>query len=235
MKKVIPFKKEINFKTNLYEITSISLDHELKLEELSIKGILTISGSYKINDISVNVEEFKYNIPVNIEMNDNYILDDIKIDIDDFYYEIIDNNILSVCIEVSIDNLKEAPILEEVKHPIILDEEIKPVSFEVTNLEDIKPLEIENLKPLEVEKSVLVDKELTRINADDVKSLFDNFDDSSETYSTYRICIVKETDTVESIILNYGITKELLCEYNDISDIKIGDKLIIPSINETNK
>lgn len=233
MKKVIPFKKEINFKTNLYEITSISLDHELKLEQLSIKGNLTISGSYKINDISVNVEEFKYNIPVNIEMNDNYILDDIKIDIDDFYYEIIDNNILSVNIEVSIDNLKEAPILEEIKHPIILDEEIKPVSFEVTNLEDIKPLEIENFKSFETE--IPVEKELTRIDTDDVKSLFDNFDDSNETYSTYRICIVKENDTIESIILNYGITKEVLCEYNDISDIKIGDKLIIPSINETNK
>jgi len=36
-------------------------------------------------------------------------------------------------------------------------------------------------------------------------------------------------------MLNYGITKDLLSEYNDISDIKIGDKLIIPSVNETNK
>lgn len=213
MKKIVPFKKEISFKTNLSEITSISLDHELELDGYTIKGNLFISGSYKMNDVSVNVEEFKYNIPVNIEMNNNYILDDIKMDIEDFYYEIIDNNILSVDIEVSIDNLKEAP-MEEEKHPIIIEEEMVPVDFEVTNLEDV---------------------EESRVDATDVKSLFNNFDDSNETFSTYKICIVKETDTVESIVLNYGITKELLSEYNDISDIKIGDKLIIPSVNETNK
>ena len=213
MKKIVPFKKEIGFKTNLSEITSISLDHELELDNYTIKGNLFISGSYKINDVSVNVEEFKYNIPVNIEMSNNYILDDIKMDIEDFYYEIIDNNILSVDIEVSIDNLKEVP-MEEEKHPIILEEEMVPVDFEVTNLEDV---------------------EESRVDATDVKSLFNNFDDSNETFSTYKICIVKESDTVESIVLNYGITKELLSEYNDISDIKIGDKLIIPSINETNK
>ena len=213
MKKIVPFKKEIGFKTNLSEITSISLDHELELDNYTIKGNLFISGSYKINDVSVNVEEFKYNIPVNIEMSNNYILDDIKMDIEDFYYEIIDNNILSVDIEVSIDNLKEVP-MEEEKHPIILEEEMVPVDFEVTNLEEV---------------------EESRVDATDVKSLFNNFDDSNETFSTYKICIVKESDTVESIVLNYGITKELLSEYNDISDIKIGDKLIIPSINETNK
>ena len=226
MKKIIPFRKEINFKTNLCEITSISLDHELNLDGSTIKGDLIISGSYKINDISVNVEEFKHNIPVDIEMSGNYILEDVKMDIEDFYYEIIDNNVLSVNIEVAIDNLKEAP-MEEVKNPIILDEEIKSVNFDITNLEDIKPLEFEPIN--------CINKELPRIDASDVKSLFDNFDDSNETFSTYRICIVKETDTIESIMINYGITKDLLSEYIDISDIKIGDKLIIPSINETNK
>lgn len=221
MKKVIPFKKELNFKTNLYEITSISLDHELKLEESVIKGDLLISGSYKINDVSINVEEFKYNIPVNIEMGNNYILDDIKIDIEDFYYEIIDNNVLNVDIEVSIDNLKEKT-MEEIEHPIILEEEVKAVNFDVTD--DTTLLETPD-----------IENEAPRIEASDVKSIFSNFDDSNETFSTYRICIIKETDTLETVIDKYGITKELLSEYNDINDIKIGDKLIIPSVNETNK
>jgi len=215
MKKIVPLKKEINFKTNIYEITSISLDHELSLDDYTIKGNLYVSGSYKINDVSVNVEEFKYNIPVNVELNDNYILDDIKIDIEDFYYEIVNNNVLNVSIEVSIDNLKEKP-MEEIEHPIILDEEIKPVNRVITNLEEDE------------------EKAKNRIETSDMKSLFNNFDDTNETFSTYRVCIVKENDTVESIILNYGITKEMLAMYNDINDIKIGDKLIIPSINETN-
>lgn len=236
MKKVIPFKKEISFRTNVTEITSISLDNELNLENNTIKGNLVVSGSYKINDISINVEEFKYSLPIDIEMLDNYILDDIKIDIEDFYYEIINNNTLSVSIDVSIDNIKEVPIMEqlnetkeenledieeyeeEVKHPIIIEEEITPVYREVTDLET----DSKNIKN-------------DRIEVSEVKSLFDNFDDSNETFSTYKICIVKEMDTVESIILKYGITKELLEEYNDISEIKIGDKLIIPSVNETIK
>ena len=31
MKKIVPFKKDINFKTNIAEITSISLEHTLKV------------------------------------------------------------------------------------------------------------------------------------------------------------------------------------------------------------
>lgn len=224
MKKIVPFKKEISFKTNIHEITSISLDHELKLNNKTVVGNLLVSGSYKINDVSINVEEFKYNIPVNIEMSDNYILDNIKLDIEDFYYEIINNNILSVDIEVLIDNLEEV-IVEDV-HPIKLEENITPVSLEVDSLETDN-LESSDLKITESNDS--------RFDSYDVKSLFDNFDDSNETFSTYKVCIIKETDTIESVTLKYGITKDVLAEYNDISDIKIGDKLIIPSINETDK
>ena len=107
MKKTVPLKKELNFKNHLAEIVSIALDHELNLEDRVIKGNLIVSGSYKINDTSVNTEEFKFNIPVNIEMSDRYNLENMTIDIDDFYYEIINNNILSVAIEIGLDNLEE--------------------------------------------------------------------------------------------------------------------------------
>ncbi len=205
MKKTVPLKKDLNFKNNLSEIISIALDHNLKLEDRVIKGDLVVSGSYKINDTSVNTEEFKFTIPVNIEMSDRYNLDNMSIDIDDFYYEIVNNNILSVSIEIGLDNLEET---------------LPPFKYEKEKVEAV----------------VKEDKkeEMSRIDTEDVKNLFDSFDDSNETYSTYRVCIVKENDTVESIILKYNISKEVLEEYNDISDIKIGDKLIIPSLYETN-
>ena len=203
MKKTVPLKKDIPFKTNIAEITSIALDHELNLENRTIKGQLVISGSYKINDTSVNTEEFKYNIPVNIEMSERYILDNMKISIDDFYYEIVDDNLLSVSIEIGLDNLKEEEILPPFKYE---EEKVIPVSQEVVDER--------------------VDEE--------VKSLFDNFDDN-EDFSTYKVCIVKENDTLESIMLKYNVNKELLEQYNDISEIKIGDKLIIPSFHETNQ
>ena len=205
MKKTVPLKKELNFKNHLAEIVSIALDHELNLEDRVIKGNLIISGSYKINDTSVNTEQFKFNIPVNIEMSDRYNLENMNIDIDDFYYEIINNNILSVSIEIGLDNLEET---------------LPPFKYEKEKVEAVVKEEDK--------------EELSRIDTNDVKNLFDSFDDSSETYSTYHVCIVKESDTIESIILKYNISKEVLEQYNDISDIKIGDKLIIPSIYETN-
>lgn len=205
MKKTVPLKKELNFKNHLAEIVSIALDHELNLEDRVIKGNLIVSGSYKINDTSVNTEEFKFNIPVNIEMSDRYNLENMTIDIDDFYYEIINNNILSVAIEIGLDNLEET---------------LPPFKYEKEKVEAVVK---------EDDK-----EEMSRIDTEDVKNLFDSFDDSNETYSTYRVCIVKENDTIESIILKYNISKEVLEQYNDISDIKIGDKLIIPSLYETN-
>lgn len=199
MKKTVPLKKDLTFKNNISEIVSIALDHELNLEDRTIKGNLVISGSYSTND--ENTLDFKYNIPVNIEMSDRYKLDNITIDIDDFYYEINDNKLI-VSIEIGLDNLEEV---------------LPPFKYEEKKIE-----------------KVFKEEDMPRVDTDDVKNIFDNFDDSSETYSTYKVCIVKENDNIESIILKYNITKELLEQYNDISDIKIGDKLIIPSLYETN-
>ena len=199
MKKTVPLKKDLTFKNNISEIVSIALYHELNLEDRTIKGNLVISGSYSTND--ENTLDFKYNIPVNIEMSDRYKLDNITIDIDDFYYEINDNKLI-VSIEIGLDNLEEV---------------LPPFKYEEEKIE-----------------KVFKEEDMPRVDTNDVKNIFDNFDDSSETYSTYKVCIVKENDNIESIILKYNITKELLEQYNDISDIKIGDKLIIPSLYETN-
>ncbi len=214
MKKIVPLKKDLAFKTNVAEITSIALDHELNLEDRTIKGDLTISGSYKINDTSVNTEEFNYTIPVNIEIGGRYKLDNMTINIDDFYYEVVNNNLLSVNIEIGLDNLEE-----ETQPPFKYEEE--KIEKVVGSVEQTQEVASQN-------------DDMSRIDTDDVKSLFESFDDSNETYATYKVCIVKENDTIESIVLKYNITKEMLEQYNDISDIKIGDKLIIPSVYEAN-
>lgn len=207
MKKTVPLKKELSFKSNLAQIVSIALDQDFKLEQRTVKGNLIISGSYKINDVSVNTENFAFDIPVNIELSDKYILDDMVIDVDDFYYEIIDNNILSVNIEIGLNNLEEK------------EEVINPIKYEPEIVEEVGKMDVQE----------------ERLDVKEVKTLFDSLDETSETYSTYKVYIVKENDNIESIVLNYGITSEILGQYNDLSDIKIGDKLIIPSIfNETN-
>ena len=60
MKKIVPFKKDIIFKTNLSEIVSISLEHSLHLEKDSlITGEFIISGEYKMTDTSVMASALK--------------------------------------------------------------------------------------------------------------------------------------------------------------------------------
>ncbi len=205
MKKIVPLNKELQFNNNIAEITAIALDHELVLSESEVIGTLIISGNYKMTDMSINTEEFEHKIPVNIQISNQYDLTNVEIDINDFYYEIIDNKKLSVNIEVSLNNLKEKELIPE-----------KVVEYNI--LEEIKT----DLPPLKQEEQ--------RIEMNEVKSLFDNFDDETETYSSYKICILKENDNIESICLNYSINKEALEQYNDLTDLKIGNKLIIPSL-----
>ena len=58
-------------------------------------------------------------------------------------------------------------------------------------------------------------------------------EDYAEAYMTYRIYIVREGDTIESILDKYGLSLDELSKYNVINELNIGDKLIIP--NEKNK
>lgn len=243
MKKIIPFKKDIIFKTNLAEVNSISLEHTLHIEkENLITGEFIVSGEYKMTDTSVNTELFSYNLPFDINLDDHYLLDEVKVDIDDFYYEIINENVLCVNIDVELDNLMEKPLIEREKEIVEIEEgleeqqEIVEKEERCIEKEDIMKIEqsemvssLNDSKREEAFKEIETKTKL-EIKEEPVKSLFDNFKDDTETYSTYRICIVREGDSLEMITQKYGTTKEELQKYNDLSEIKIGDKLIIPAI-----
>ena len=200
MNKIVPFKKNIIFKSNLSEITSISLEHTLHSEQEKIVGDLIISGEYKMVETSTNTEAFSFNLPFETSLDD-YKLDNAKIDIDDFYYEIINNNILKVSIDVVVDQI------EEILH---IDEE--SLSPEII---------IEPELTLEEERVEL-------IQDNDIKTIFDSVE-GSEVYATYKVCIVREEDTLETIIERYGTNRDELEFYNNLEDIKLGDKIIIPN------
>ena len=241
MKKIIPFKKDIIFKTNLAEVTSISLEHTLHIEkENLITGEFIVSGEYKMTDTSTNTELFSYNLPFDINLDDHYLLDQVKVDIDDFYYEIINENILCVNIDVELDNLMEKPLIERETEIVEIEEKIEDDERSIESercIEKEDIMEIEQSKPVsslndskreEMFKEIETKTKL-EVKEEPVKSLFDNFKDDTETYSTYRICIVREGDSLEMIIQKYGTTKEELQKYNDLSEIRLGDKLIIPT------
>ena len=219
MKKIVPFKKDIEFDSNIAEISSISLEHTLKLkEENLVSGEFIISGTYKMTEASVNVDSFEYKLPFDISIDKKYDTKNIDVDINDFYYEVINNEILSISIEVVLDGLEEKP--EE-------EEEIRMTEEKIETLEDREEVEKEeDTKTVStVEKN---SEEVNREEDNTVKSIFEGLDEN-ERYAVYKVHIVTENDTTESIVSEYGVTRDDLEAYNDLSDLKIGDKLIIPS------
>lgn len=228
MKKVISFKKELPFKTNISEISSISLEHTINEKENDlISGVFYVSGEYKMTETSINKESFNFEIPFDIALDSRYDTSKIKFDIDDFYYEIINADTLKVNIDVYVDGLneikeKERCIEEETLDSIKVDkkEEVLPVNDGRDNEPTIN---IEN-----VNENVNTNE---NINTNESVNLFDNIS-NAETYSTYYVYIVKDGDTIDKILEEFKVTKEELSNYNDISNIKANDKLIIPTNNE---
>ena len=219
MKKIVPFKKDIEFDSNIAEISSISLEHTLKLkEENLVSGEFIISGTYKITEASLNVDPFEYKLPFDISIDKKYDTKNIDVDINDFYYEVINNEILSISIEVVLDGLEEKP--EE-------EEEIRMTEEKIETLEDRE--EVDKAEDTQTVSTVEENsEEVNREEDNTVKSIFEGLDEN-ERYAVYKVHIVTENDTTESIISEYGITRDELEAYNDLSDLKIGDKLIIPS------
>lgn len=231
VKKTVPFKKDIIFKTNLSEIVSISLEHSLHLEKNSlITGEFIISGEYKMADTSIDTENFSFNLPFDINIDERYVLDNITVDIDDFYYEVINNNVLSVNIEVLIDKLEEKIIIEEPE--VVIENNVEEVIEETRITESEVVNEMENVRNIsnevveEIKSDVKENKEI--INNETIKTIFDNLDEDTETYTTYQVYIVRENDSLETILQKYSTSKDELEQYNELNELKIGDKLIIP-------
>lgn len=286
MHEIVSFTKDIEFKTMINKITSISLEHTLMLfGSDSIKGDFIVSGTYKMTAASQLENDFSYKIPVDIVMDDKYDLTNLVIDIDDFTYEVVDEEILRVNIDLLLDKL-ELKKVEEVKEDEKEKEEDNLVTLddlfmesdtkeklelddldshsekEITDkadaiikdekaseenrdsegnmtLDDVESVENEkevqsiavnsvDTENIKKEKTILVKNESDDMKTDGA-SLFSSFDSSTETYSTYSIYIVRENDSIENIMTKYNTTREQLEEYNDLSDMKIGSKIIIPS------
>lgn len=217
MKNIIPFKKDVIFKTNISEVTSISLEHSLTLDNDLIKGEFIVNGEYKISDKSNTVDPFNLNLPFEIVIDEKYNTSSATIDIDDFYYEIVNDNILRVAIDVLIDKLEERPLINDFD---LIDETPKR---EVLEIEEERCIEKEEVKEV-------VEKE--RNVKEKIESIFSSFSKDSEIYVTYNVYIVRDGDTIESILDKYGVDIEELKKYNDLSELKLGDKLIIPNSYE---
>ncbi|MBO6145285.1 MAG: LysM peptidoglycan-binding domain-containing protein [Bacilli bacterium] len=206
MKNIIPFTKNIKFNTKIYELTSISLEHNLMVEDNNINGEFIVSGDYKINDTSINSEPFIYGLPFNISLDNKYNAETISIDIDDFKYEIINEEILRVDIDVLIqEDLEE--IHEEIKPDVLID------------------IRNEERKENDMNEDLFIEKEEPVV---EVNNVIDKINTDNDQYISYYVHIVRENDTIDSICNLYNTNIEDIKEYNNIDKIILGNKIIIP-------
>ena len=206
MKQIIPLKKDIIFKSKIGDITNINLEKDYKIKDDLLEGFINVFGTYKMTEASVLEEEFNYKVPFGVSLSNGLKKDTIKIEIDDFNYS-FNKDVLSI--------------------DVLLLFECDDYNEEVEKQEDIEEIEEEpiiNQTPPQIEEeNNVIDENITNIT--------NNFN-NEEKYYTYKVYIVREGDTIENICNKYNVSENDLKEYNDISNIKVSDKIVIPYINE---
>jgi len=216
VKKIYSLKKEVVFKTNIYDILSIALDKKFSIDGYAIKGQFIINGEYLIRENES--DDFNIDIPYLNYIEDTYDISKIKIDVDDFYYEIKDSNKLVINIDIVVDGLEEVErICEYEEEELDIVDKLELELEEEMPVKEIPTKEIptKEIPTKEIETNVVYQKENTDMEI-------------KKNYTTYRVYIVRDGDTIQDIVERYSVSIELLKEYNVINDIKVGDKIIIP-------
>lgn len=221
MKEIIPLKKDIIFKTKVAEVTSINLEHDYKILDDMVEGTVYLSGSYKMTEASVIEEDFVYNIPFSIAISKRIDKDTIKIDIDDFKYEVI-KDVMKIDISLEL-TCNELEIKEEIKE----EKELK-IEDNITNI-DFDNYMDDYFK--DESKDIKIEEDTSTNIENNINNLTQNIINNENKYYTYKVYIVREGDTIDTICNKYNVKIEDLIDYNDIDNISIGDKVIIPYIN----
>ena len=250
MKENLKIEKELLFKNNIKDITSISLDNDYKINKQQITGNFIINGEYKIHEISINKEKFNFKIPYSYDINNNIDTSTVKVDITNFTYDYKKDELL-VNIEYKITGDRKDVLLfddEESLDDFLKRNEVEVISDRIDNIkkeideennnEPTKDNEekkvLETTKDNEEKKVLETKKDEIRVNTDTEnetvteKDIINNINNVQDKFITYKVYKLKETDTLESIVMKYHTTIDELKEYNDLSNIKINDKIIIP-------
>ena len=260
MKENLKIEKELLFKNNIKDITSISLDNDYKINKQQITGNFIINGEYKIHEISINKEKFNFKIPYSYEINNDIDTSTVKVDITNFTYDYKKDELL-VNIEYKITGDRKDVLLfddEESLDDFLKRNEVEVISDRIDNIkkeiDDVnnneskkendnkkedknEKVEIKENTSDEInkeEKDLETIKDEIRANSDTEneavteKDIMNNINNVQDKFITYKVYKLKETDTLESIVMKYHTTIDELKEYNDLSNIKINDKIIIP-------
>ena len=215
----IPFKKTIQFKSSIAEICSISLEHDISINDNELLGDFLVTGEYKNLDVNVDTMPFEYVIPFRVNLDEDIIMDTLNYDIEDFTYEIENNDSLTVKILFHVSADKKEPIVsEDIFERNIIDEEDRLNLIDEEEKETSKDTLLNEIVVENDKEDEHIENSVNIINSNNIK----------EDYITYHIHITKANETLESIANDNKIEKEKLMELNDLQQVQIGDKIIIP-------
>ena len=220
---IVPYEKEIVFNTKIKEICSISLEYEANVLDEELSGDFILVGEFKVHELSVNKEPFKYRIPFSIELSDDIIRDSIKHDINNFTYEIVDEDTLKVNIEFNItyevveDKVKKEEIEEQEKKNEV--EENTEARINIPSLD----IPVDTILPKEEKEDNKIEEPNTPDNI-----VLNNSLNTINTYVTYHIHILDDGESIDSISLKYNVPTDVLKEYNDNIKWEKGSKVLIP-------
>lgn len=217
MNNIIPFKKSIIFKTKIAEITDISLTHDYKIMDEMIEGEFHLNGQYKMTEASVINEEFYYDIPFSIALGDRIQKETINLKLDDFKYSFKDDTFT-----INIDlNMEYDEVMEERS----IDEITKGFEGETKEEKEEEQINVEE----EIEYDTEIKAVKSEVDNSTINNLLSNINNVNE-FTTYKVHIVRNDDTFESIAAKYNVSLDNIKEYNKNETINIGDKVLVPFI-----
>ena len=146
--------------------------------------------------------------------------------------------------EVSVNKesfLYKLPFTLEVTENILkdsIDFEITDFTYEVVNDNTLR-VNIEfsltaSEKEEEKEETEKLEEESNdeRLDKESENIILDSVENKESEFATYHIHIVNNNDSIESICQMYNVDEATLKEYNTLENITVGNKIIIPYIDE---
>ena len=251
MNEVFILEQELLFKTSVYEITSISIEHNYDVNSNSCSGEFIISGDYRLHEVSLNKENFSFRIPFNNEVRSNVNLDSVEVEITDFTYQFNDDviqvkieyqvrdeqNLIEFASDDELDNFLENHEVEVVdlsqddrEGAAKVSSEPMPEPAIIPEVKVEEPVVIHEAELQEDPKTMAAEPaEMTEAREVilDQQSMINSIN-SEESFITYHVHTVVTGDTLESIANTYNANPHDLKSLNGFEELTLGMKLIIP-------
>lgn len=225
MNQKIEFKKDCMLKTYVSSITDISLTHDYKILDDTIEGYFDVTGSYKVTMSSVETESFMFTIPFTIALSSLIDKDTIDLKLSDFNYS-VEKDVLHLKMFLDMD-YQEIEIKEDTEDNEEIDNMINDLIDKESTTDIKSPSEFHNEVMLD---NVIDSKEEVstkeEVSEKNFNTIFNEVKESN--FSKYKVYIMRSEDTLESILVKYNVTMDEIKEYNDIDNINIGSKIVIP-------